>query len=83
MALRHQKVTVTLPKGLLERLDQVVPRRKRSQFITEAIKEHLDLIEQQAALEEAAGAWSLRHHPTLQDEQEIDRWLDDLRQGWR
>lgn len=82
MALEQQKVTVSLPKGLLERLNQTVPSRKRSLFITEAIEEHLDLLEQISALEEAAGAWSLENHPTLQDDEGIDKWLKDARQGW-
>lgn len=82
MALEQQKVTVSLPKGLLERLNQTVPSRKRSLFITEAIEEHLDLLEQISALEAAAGAWSLENHPTLQDDEGIDKWLKDARQGW-
>ncbi|CAN5766982.1 hypothetical protein BH24DEI2_BH24DEI2_00300 [soil metagenome] len=82
MASEQQKVTVTLPKLLLERLDKTVPGRKRSVFITEAIEEHLELIEQSAALEETAGTWSLEHHPTLQDEEGIDNWLKQVRRGW-
>ena len=57
MPTEYQKVTVTLLKELLERLNETVPSRKRSVFISEAIAEHLDLIEQIAALEETAGSW--------------------------
>ncbi len=78
----QQKVTVTLSKGLLERLNRTVPSRKRSLFITEAIEEHLDLLEQASALEEAAGKWSLENHPTLQDDRGIDEWLKESRQSW-
>lgn len=78
----QQKVTVTLSKGLLERLNRTVPSRKRSLFITEALEEHLDLLEQSSALEEAAGTWSLENHPTLQDDQGIDEWLKESRQSW-
>ncbi|UCH25725.1 MAG: hypothetical protein JSV66_17640 [Trueperaceae bacterium] len=83
MATEQQKVTVTLPKALLERLDDAVPKRKRSRFITEAIREHLDLIEQKATLDEAAGSWSDANHPDMQTEAAMDEWLKTLRQSWR
>ncbi len=83
MATAQKKVTVTLPETLLERLNSVVPSRKRSLFITEAIAEHLDLIEQSLALEEAAGVWTDARHPDLKTVQDIDAWVKDLREGWR
>ena len=78
----QQKVTVTLSEELLERLNKTVPSRKRSLFISEAIEEQLDLIEQASALEETAGAWSLDNHPTMEDDAGIDKWLKESRQGW-
>jgi hypothetical protein len=82
MAIDQKKVTVTLPQALIDRLNQVVPSRKRSLFITEAIEEHLDLIEQITALEETAGGWSLENHPDLEDDTGIDQWLQASRQRW-
>ena len=81
MPLDRQKVTVTLPKGLLERLYKTVPSRKRSLFIKEATEKHLDLVEQTAALEETAGAWSLERHLDMQDEG-INERLKESRQSW-
>ena len=52
MPTEYQKVTVTLLKELLERLNETVPSRKRSSFITEAIREQLELTEQSSALAE-------------------------------
>ena len=49
MSTEHRKVTVTLPEELLERLNEAVPARKRSLFITAAIEEQLALTEQSAA----------------------------------
>lgn len=82
MAIESQKVTLTLSKRLLERLNKTIPSRKRSLFISEAIEEHLELIEQAAALEETAGLWSLENHPTMPDDVGIDRWLKEARQDW-
>ncbi|MEM6428134.1 MAG: ribbon-helix-helix domain-containing protein [Deinococcota bacterium] len=82
MAIMQKKVTVTLPQDLIERLNEAVPSRKRSLFITEAIREHLDLIEQINVLDVSAGSWSLDHHPEMKDEAAIDTWLQGLRQNW-
>ena len=82
MASEQRKVTVTLPEGLLERLNKTVPNRQRSLFISAVTEEHLDLMEQVAALEEAADIWSLENHPTMDGDEGIDEWLRESRQGW-
>lgn len=82
MAIEHKKVTVTLPQSLLERLNKRVPSRKRSLFITEAITEQLEQLEQLSALDETAGAWTLENHPTMQTDEGIDKWLKESRQDW-
>lgn len=50
-----QEMTVSLPTVLAERLRALVPPRKRSAFIAEALEGKLTLAEQAQALEEAAG----------------------------
>jgi metal-responsive CopG/Arc/MetJ family transcriptional regulator len=77
-----QKITITLPKGLLLRLREHVPARQRSRFILEALEERLALEEQVAALEESAGIWSEQDYPEMRTEADIDRWLSDLRRSW-
>jgi len=77
-----QKITVTLPKALLARLREHVPARQRSRFILEALEERLALEEQIAALEETAGAWSEQNHPEMRTDEDIDRWLGNLRRSW-
>lgn len=77
-----QKMTVTFPKPLLERLRERVPPRQCSGFIVEAVEEKLALQEQLAAVEEAAGGWSDEDHPELRTEADIDRWLTELRWSW-
>ena len=77
-----QKITVTLPRALLNRLDEHVAPRRRGRFIAEAIEERLALAEQSAALAETAGAWSDENHPDMRSGREIDEWLDNLRRSW-
>jgi metal-responsive CopG/Arc/MetJ family transcriptional regulator len=78
----QQKITLTLPKSLLARLDASVPARRRSRFIVEAIEERLAIEEQLAALDESAGAWTDDNHSDLQTEADVDNWLRDLRASW-
>ena len=77
-----QKITVTLPRTLLSRLDEHVALRRRGRFIAEAIEERLALEEQSDALAETAGAWSDENHPDMLTGEEIDGWLDNLRRSW-
>lgn len=77
-----RKVTITLPKLVLERMNELVPARQRSRFVSEALTERLALEEQVLALEESAGAWLDENHPEMQDGAAIDRWLADLRRPW-
>ncbi|MBK9231107.1 MAG: hypothetical protein IPO15_09650 [Anaerolineae bacterium] len=77
-----QKITVMLPEALLSRLREYVPARQRSRFILEAIEERLALEEQITALAETAGAWSDQNHPEMRTDEDVDHWLDNLRQSW-
>lgn len=81
--INNQKITVTLPLPLLTRLDEIVPTRQRSAFISQAVQAQLALLEQAQALDEAAGIWSDADYPELRDDAAIDSWLGNLRQGWQ
>ncbi|GEM_PF-742640 len=74
-----RKVTVTLPVSLLTRLDKMVSSRRRSAFIARAIEEQLAILEQAAAIEESAGAWQDENYPDMATDEDIDRWLTELR----
>jgi len=77
-----QKITVTLPKALIQRLRKHIPARQRDEFVAKALEESLALAEQMAALEETAGAWKDADHPDMRTPEDIDRWLADLRGTW-
>ncbi len=73
------KITVPVPKALLVRLSERVPSRQRSRFIVQAVEDRLNIDEQVIALAETAGAWPDERYPELSSEEDIDRWLSDLR----
>ncbi len=78
----QRKVTVTLSEELLAQLDARIPARQRSSFIATAIETQLAIVEQEAALAEAAGAWTDNNHPDMVSEADIDAWLNQLRHSW-
>ena len=55
------KTQVILPIALLKRLDQEVKKKKRSDFVVEAIEEKLKRVQLQKALGSAAGIWKNRN----------------------
>jgi len=77
-----KKITVTLPAALIRRLQKQVPARQRSEFVAEALEEHLTLAEQLAVLEESAGAWTEADHPELRTPEDVEHWLAQLRGSW-
>jgi hypothetical protein len=81
--METQKITVTLPRQLLKKLDAVVPPRKQSSFIVKAVQEQLAILEQAQAVDEAAGIWQDDDYPELGNDRKIDEWLAQLRQGWQ
>jgi predicted transcriptional regulator len=80
---RTSQITIRLPGAILKRMNELVPARQRSRFVSEAVTERLALLEQVVALDESAGAWSDENHPEMQDEEAIDRWLTALRSSWQ
>ncbi len=77
-----KKVLVDLPEPLMQKLQACIPTDEQNRFIVEAIEERLLLIEQMLVLDETAGAWSDARHPDMRTDEDIDRWIDDLRAPW-
>jgi hypothetical protein len=80
--IRSRTITLTLPEALLNRLDERMSPQQQTDFIVEAIEEHLAVEEQLAALDEAAGAWTDENHPDMVTPESIDLWLAGLRGNW-
>lgn len=77
-----QKITISLPQPLAERLKARVPPRQRSDYIARVLAEQLALEEQLSALEETAGCWRDENHPDLEGDEDIEAWLANLRGSW-
>lgn len=74
-----ERMNIRFPRQLAEDLKRLVPPRKRSQTIVAATAEMVARLKQQAALKAGAGAWSDQRHPELKTQDDINRYLADLR----
>lgn len=63
-----EKVTVSLPKEIVDTLRKEIPRRKRSKFIAETIKKQLKKVKKQALVK----AYKEAYREIEKENQEFD-----------
>lgn len=77
--MKKIKTQVVFPEDILKSLDQVVPNKKRSEFIVAATRKELEKIRFDQVLKKAAGAWSDENHPDLNTQEDINQYLRIVR----
>jgi len=77
------KAHLVIPHDLLEEVDQIAGKRKRSLFIAEATREKLQKERFLKTLEETQGAWSDKNHPDLKTARDIEQCIRDKRKSYR
>lgn len=75
------KAHLVFPVELLETIDKLVGKRKRSKFMTEAAKEKIAREKFLKALQEAAGSWKDDNHPELSYLMDINKYVEEIREG--
>ena len=78
MGNNKAKAHLIFPEDLLESIDKLVGKRKRSKFVVEAARKELKRIQFLQALQEAAGAWKDEEHPELR-EKGTYQWVREQR----
>ena len=78
MATATRRTHVVFPRRLIDEIDGLVGKRKRSRFMAEAAESRLISLRQLKALNEAAGIWKDDDHPELKDG--ADAWIQSMRQ---
>ena len=76
--IKMVKTPLVLPQDVLESIDRLMGKRKRSRFVTEAARKELKRLQLQRALDRAAGVWQDGQHPEL-EKKGTHRWVRDLR----
>lgn len=70
---------VVLPRDLVEAIDQLVGERKRSEFVTEALRERVARERLGSALATSGGILSLSDHPEWETAEKVSAWVRELR----
>ena len=77
ISMSAHRTHVVIPEPLVTEIDQLVGKRGRSQFLTQAAERELRRLRQIRALENIAGAWKDSDHPELRGG--AASWVRDLR----
>ncbi len=77
------KAHLVFPQHILEEVDQIAGKRKRSLFIVQATQEKLQKERFLKTLDETKGAWSDKHHAELISERDMERYLKEKRSSFR
>ena len=75
------KAHLVFPVELLETIDKLVGKRKRSKFMTGAAKEKIAREKFLKALQETAGSWKDENHPELSSLEDINKYVEEIREG--
>jgi metal-responsive CopG/Arc/MetJ family transcriptional regulator len=77
------KAHLVFPLDILEEVDQIAGKRKRSLFIVRATQEKLERERFLRTLDETKGAWTDRHHAELGTERDMEKYLREKRSSYR
>jgi hypothetical protein len=81
--LMNVKAHLVLPREILEEVDRIAGKKKRSLFIAEAAREKIEKERFLKILEETHGAWGDDNHPELRSPKDMERYLRRTRQSYR
>jgi len=73
------RTTIVLPAETARKLRELVPVRKRSEFVSEAVEQHLMLAVFRQGRELSFGSWSDRDYPHLRTRGDVRCYISDLR----
>ena len=77
------KAHLVFPQSILEEVDQIAGKRKRSLFIVKATQEKLEKERFLKTLDETKGAWTDNHHSELRTERDMEEYLRGKRSSYR
>lgn len=77
------KAHLVIPTEILEEVDKIAGKKKRSLFIAEATREKLEKERFLKTLEETHGVWTDQNHPELRTNKDMERYVREKRQSYR
>jgi hypothetical protein len=76
-----ERMNLYITKSIMDELRQAVPARERTRFVEDILARELRRRKLQEAIKNAYGAWKDVDHPELATPEDIDRWIEDGRNG--
>ncbi len=76
------KAHVVMNHDILNEIDRVAGKRRRSFFIEEATREKLEKENFLKVLGETKGAWSDKRHPELRTPKDVEQYVREKRQAY-
>jgi len=73
----RKRTHVVVPEELMKEIDRLSGKRKRSQFIAQAVRKEIQRLNFLKAVRETSGAWKDEDHPELKEG--VDNWVRSLR----
>ena len=77
------KAHLVIPREILEEVDKIAGKKRRSLFIAEAAQEKLARERFLITLEETKGAWANKNHPNLRTAKEVEQYVQEKRRSYR
>lgn len=77
------KAHIIMNNDILNEIDRVAGKRRRSFFIEEATREKLEKEKFLKVLEETKGAWSDKRHPELKTSKDMEQYIKEKRQTYQ
>jgi len=77
------KAHLVFPLDILEEVDQIAGKRKRSVFIVKATQEKLERERFLKTLDDTKGAWTDKQHADLRIERDMERYLRRKRDSYK
>ncbi len=77
------KAHLVIPGEILEEVDKIAGKRRRSLFIAEATQEKLERERFLKTLDETTGAWSNKSHPELKTTRDVEQYVREKRRSYR
>lgn len=75
MVEEMMRTHVVVPRELVEQIDQLVGQRKRSEFVTEALREKVARERRGEALKAAAGMLDAADYPEWDTPEKVSEWV--------
>ncbi len=78
---KTEKISVTLPREMIEEIRAIVSQGEVSSFFTDALEYYLTYRKQKVALAKGFGAWKDKNHPELATAEDSTAYVRALREA--